>query len=178
MFPPSFRGPTGTVAVYFESAAVIAVLVLLGQVLELRARERTGGAIRALLDLAPKTARRVGADGRDEDVPLDAVQVGDLLRVRPGEKIPVDGVVTEGRSAVDESMLTGEPIPVEKAAGDTVTGGTLNGSGSFVFRGIIIRRRLRLVAGSTPSTPRSWELMSSTRIRRSSGSSLDSSSPA
>ena len=134
LFPPSFRSPTGTVAVYFESAAVIAVLVLLGQVLELRARERTGGAIRALLDLAPKTARRVGADGRDEDVPLDALETGDLLRVRPGEKIPVDGRVTEGGSAVDESMLTGEPIPVEKAVGDTVTGGTLNGSGSFVFR--------------------------------------------
>ncbi len=134
LFPPAFRGPNGTVAVYFESAAVIAVLVLLGQVLELRARERTGGAIRALLDLAPKTARRVGAGGRDEDVPLDALQAGDLLRVRPGEKVPVDGTVTEGGSAVDESMLTGEPIPVEKTVGDTVTGGTLNGAGSFVFR--------------------------------------------
>ncbi len=134
LFPPAFRAPDGTVAVYFESAAVITVLVLLGQVLELRARERTGGAIRALLDLAPTTARRIGADGRDEDVPLDVLRVGDLLRVRPGEKIPVDGTVTEGQGAVDESMLTGEPIPVEKTAGDTVTGGTLNGSGSLVLR--------------------------------------------
>ena len=134
LFPPAFRSPDGTVAVYFESAAVIVVLVLLGQVLELRARERTGGAIRALLDLAPKTARRIGADGRDEDVPLDALQVGDSVRVRPGEKIPVDGVLTEGGSWVDESMLTGEPMPVEKSAGDAVTGGSLNGNGSFVFR--------------------------------------------
>ncbi len=134
LFPPAFRMANGTVAVYFESAAVITVLVLLGQVLELRARERTGGAIRALLDLAPKTARRVGADGHDEDVPLDDVRLGDLLRVRPGEKIPVDGTVTDGRSAVDESMLTGEPIPTEKSVGDFVTGGTLNGTGSFVFR--------------------------------------------
>ncbi len=134
LFPLAFRGHDGSVAVYFESAAVITVLVLLGQVLELRARERTGSAIRALLDLAPKTARRITADGSDEDVPLEAVQVGDLLRVRPGEKIPVDGTVAEGAGAVDESMLTGEPIPVEKTAGATVTGGTLNGPGSFVFR--------------------------------------------
>ena len=134
LFPPAFRAPDGTVAVYFESAAVITVLVLLGQVLELRARERTGGAIRALLDLAPKTARRIGADGRDDDVPLDVLRVGDLLRVRPGEKIPVDGVVTDGQGAVDESMLTGEPIPVEKTVGSTVTGGTLNGSGSLILR--------------------------------------------
>ncbi len=133
VFPAAFRSAEGTVDIYFEAAAVIVVLVLLGQVLELRARERTGGAIRALLDLAPKTARRVGADGKDEDVPLEAVQIGDLLRVRPGEKVPVDGTVTEGNSAVDESMLTGEPIPVEKSAGDTVTGGTVNGTGSFVF---------------------------------------------
>ena len=134
LFPLAFRNHDGSVAVYFESAAVITALVLLGQVLELRARERTGGAIRALLGLAPKTARRIGADGRDEDVPLDTLRVGDSLRVRPGETIPVDGTITEGRSAVDESMLTGEPIPVEKAAGDTVTGGTLNGAGSLVFR--------------------------------------------
>ncbi len=134
VFPLAFRQHDGSVAVYFESAAVITVLVLLGQVLELRARERTGSAIRALLGLAPKTARRIGADGQDEDVPLDALRAGDLLRVRPGEKVPVDGVVTEGGGAVDESMLTGEPIPVEKAVGDEVTGGTLNGAGSFVFR--------------------------------------------
>ena len=137
LFPAAFRMADGRVALYFESAAVITVLVLLGQVLELRARERTGGAIRALLDLAPKTARRVGdpaTGGNDEDVPLDDVRMGDLLRVRPGEKIPVDGTVTDGRSAVDESMLTGEPIPAEKTVGDLVTGGTLNGAGSFVFR--------------------------------------------
>ena len=134
LFPLNFRNHEGSVAIYFESAAVIITLVLLGQVLELRARERTGGAIRALLGLAPKTARRIGADGRDEDVPLDTLRVGDSLRVRPGETIPVDGTITEGRSAIDESMLTGEPIPVEKAAGDTVTGGTLNGAGSLVFR--------------------------------------------
>src|SRR5207249_5131654 len=108
--------------------------VLLGQVLELRARRRTGGAIRALLGLAPKTARRLGPDGREEDVPLADVHVGDRLRVRPGEKVPVDGVVVEGRSAVDESMLTGEPIPAEKTAGARVTGGTLNTTGSFVMR--------------------------------------------
>jgi Cu+-exporting ATPase len=122
------------VPVYFEAAAVITVLTLLGQVLELRARRRTGDAIRALLGLAPKTARRVGADGSETDVPVDAVVIGDLLRVRPGEQVPVDGVLEEGRSAVDESMLTGEPIPVEKTPGARVTGGTLNGSGSFVLR--------------------------------------------
>jgi Cu+-exporting ATPase len=134
LFPDAFRGPDGTVGVYFEAAAVIIVLVLLGQVLELRARERTGGAIRALLDLAPKMARRVRDDGREEDVALDQVQRGDLLRVRPGEKVPVDGTVEDGRSSVDESMLTGEAVPVEKVAGESVTGGTLNGSGSFVMR--------------------------------------------
>ena len=121
----------GVVPVYFEVAAVIVALVLLGQVLELRARERTGGAIRALLDLAPKTALRVAASGDAEEVPLDTVQKGDLLRVRPGDKVPIDGIVSRGRSAVDESMLTGEPVPVEKTAGDRVTGGTLNTSGSF-----------------------------------------------
>ena len=120
--------------VYFEAAAVIIALVLLGQVLEIRARERTSGAIKALLGLAPKTARRVREDGSDEEVPLEQVQVGDRLRVRPGEKIPVDGEVLEGRSTVDESMLTGEPVPVEKGPGDKATGGTLNQSGSFVFR--------------------------------------------
>ncbi len=118
VFPAAFRGTDGAVAVYFEAAAVITVLVLLGQVLELRAREQTGGAIRALLDLAPKTARRIRADGSDEDVALDAVAVGDRLRVRPGEKVPVDGEIVEGRSAVDESMVTGESMPVAKAVGD------------------------------------------------------------
>jgi len=134
IFPASFRGPDGQVAVYFEAAAVIVTLVLLGQVLELRARSRTGAAIRALLGLAPKTARRLNDDGSEEDIPLDAVRVGDRLRVRPGEKVPVDGMVLEGRSAVDESMITGEPIPVAKRAGDTVTGATVNGTGSLVMR--------------------------------------------
>ena len=127
-------GHEGQVDVYFEAAAVIVALVLLGQVLELRARERTSGAIKALLGLAPKTARRVRADGADEEVPLEAVQVGDRLRVRPGDKIPVDGEVIEGRSTVDESMLTGEPVPVEKTPGDRVSAGTVNQSGSFIFR--------------------------------------------
>jgi len=134
VFPDGFRGMDGTVAVYFEPAAVITVLVLLGQVLELRARERTGGAIRALLDLAPKLARRVRDDGSDEEIPLEHVHVGDRLRVRPGDKVPVDGTVEEGRSSVDESMITGEPIPVEKGSGDTVIGGTINGTGGFVLR--------------------------------------------
>jgi Cu+-exporting ATPase len=134
IFPDAFRGPEGQVDVYFEAAAVIVALVLLGQVLEIRARERTSGAIKALLGLAPKTGRRVRNDGGDEEVPLDDVQVGDRLRVRPGDKIPVDGEVLEGRSTVDESMLTGEPLPVEKGPGDKVTAGTLNQSGSFVMR--------------------------------------------
>ncbi|HEY4345688.1 MAG TPA: heavy metal translocating P-type ATPase [Parvibaculum sp.] len=134
IFPEDFRGSDGSVAVYFEAAAVITVLVLLGQVLELRARERTSGAIRALLDLAPKTARRIGADGREEDVALDTVVVGDTLRVRPGEKVPVDGVLTEGRSALDESMLTGEAMPVTKEPGDKVVAATLNRSGGFTMR--------------------------------------------
>lgn len=132
-FPPAFRGVGGTVAVYFEAAAVITVLVLLGQVLELRARENTSGAIRALLDLAPKTARRIGADGKEEEVSLDAVQVGDLLRVRPGEKVPVDGLVREGRSAVDESMVTGESMPVTKETSARVIGATMNQSGALVI---------------------------------------------
>ncbi len=134
IFPASFRGPDGQVAVYFEAAAVIVTLVLLGQVLELRARSQTGAAIRALLGLAPKTARRINEDGSEEDVSLDAVQTGDRLRVRPGEKLPVDGVVLEGQSAVDESMITGEPIPVTKREGDAVTGATVNGTGSLVIR--------------------------------------------
>jgi Cu+-exporting ATPase len=134
VFPPAFHGPDGSVAVYFEAAAVITVLVQLGQVLELKAREQTSGAIRALLDLAPKTARRVKDDGSDEEVALDAIAVGDRLRVRPGEKIPVDGEVMEGRSAVDESMVTGESMPVTKEVGAKVIAGTLNATGSFVMR--------------------------------------------
>jgi Cu+-exporting ATPase len=134
IFPAAFQGMDGTVAVYFEAAAVITVLVLLGQVLELRARERTSGAIKALLNLAPRTARRIRADGSDEEVPLDIVMVGDRLRVRPGEKVPVDAMVEDGRSAVDESMVTGESMPVTKAAGDPVIGGTLNQSGALVVR--------------------------------------------
>nr|WP_283804888.1 heavy metal translocating P-type ATPase [Tardiphaga robiniae] len=133
LFPDAFRDYHGAVAVYFEAAAVITVLVLLGQVLELRARNQTSGAIRALLGLAPKTARRIGKDG-DEDVALDVIAIGDLLRVRPGEKIPVDGVVTEGRSSVDESMVTGESMPVSKAEGARVIGGTVNQSGGLVLR--------------------------------------------
>jgi Cu+-exporting ATPase len=132
VFPDAFRIHDGAVPVYFEAAAVITVLVLLGQVLELRAREQTGGAIRALLDLAPKTARRITFNG-DEDVSLEAIHVGDLLRVRPGDKIPLDGVVTEGRSAVDESMLTGESMPVMKETGNRLIGGTINQTGSFVM---------------------------------------------
>jgi P-type Cu+ transporter len=132
IFPAAFRGHDGSVAVYFEAAAVITVLVLLGQVLELRARESTSGAIRALLDLAPKTARRIQPDGSEEEIPLDSVEVGDRLRTRPGEKVPVDGVVVEGRSAVDESMVTGESMPVTKSLGDHVIGGTMNQSGGLV----------------------------------------------
>ncbi|RVD26665.1 MULTISPECIES: heavy metal translocating P-type ATPase [unclassified Mesorhizobium] len=134
IFPHQFRGHGGAVPVYFEAAAVIVALVFLGQVLELRARERTGSAIRALLDLAPKTARLIGADGSESDVPLDTVKAGDRLRIRPGDAVPVDGVVLEGRSAIDESMITGEPLPVEKTGGDVLTGGTLNKNGSLVMR--------------------------------------------
>jgi len=133
IFPAAFRTNDGAVAVYFEAAAVITVLVLLGQVLELRARETTSGAIRALLDLAPKTARRIRSDGGEEEVQLDQVQVGDRLRVRPGEKVPVDGVVREGRSAVDESMVTGESMPVTKETGANVIGGTMNQSGALAI---------------------------------------------
>jgi Cu+-exporting ATPase len=134
LFPPSFRTPSGAVAVYFEAAAVITTLVLLGQVLELQARSQTSSAIKALLGLAPKTARVLRNDGSEEDVPLEHLQPGDRLRVRPGERIPVDGVVLEGSSSVDESMITGEPIPVEKTAGSRVTGGTVNGAGGLVMR--------------------------------------------
>jgi Cu+-exporting ATPase len=133
VFPTAFRGPEGAVAVYFEAAAVITVLVLLGQVLELRARESTSGAIRALLDLAPKIARRIRSDGAEEEVQLDGVHVGDRLRVRPGEKVPVDGRVVEGRSAVDESMVTGESMPVTKGVNAKVIGGTMNQSGALVI---------------------------------------------
>lgn len=134
LFPAAFRGMDGAVAIYFEAAAVITVLVLLGQVLELRAREKTSGAIKALLDLAPKTAVRVKADGTDETVQIDAIQVGELLRVRPGEKVPVDGELAEGKGTVDESMVTGEPMPVAKVPGSKVTAGTLNQTGGFVMR--------------------------------------------
>src|SRR2546422_6418656 len=134
IFPPTFRGPDGEVAVYFEAAAAITTLVLLGQVLELKARSRTSGAIKALLGLAPKTARVVLDDGSERDIPLDRVAPGDRLRVRPGEKVPVDGIGLEGSSSVDESMVTGEPIPVEKGPGARVTGGTINGAGAWVMR--------------------------------------------
>jgi len=134
IFPASFRNPSGQVAVYFEAAAVITTLVLLGQVLELRARSRTSSAIRSLLQLAPNTARLIHPDGSEEDVALETVRPGDLLRVRPGEKIPVDGVVVEGQSSVDESMITGEALPVEKESESRITGGTVNGTGTFVMK--------------------------------------------
>ena len=134
LFPPAARGMGGVVAVYFEAASVITVLVLLGQVLELRARESTGGAIRALLNLAPKTARRLTATGDDEEIPIDQIAVGDRLRVRPGDGVPVDGTVADGHSAVDESMVTGESMPTEKRTGDRLIGGTVNGTGSLVMR--------------------------------------------
>ncbi|MEH2564635.1 heavy metal translocating P-type ATPase [Bradyrhizobium sp. AZCC 2289] len=134
IFPATFRGHGGAVAVYFEAAAVITVLVLLGQVLELRAREATSGAIKALLELAPKTARRIGDDGADHEVEIDSLQVGNRLRVRPGEKVPVDGVILEGRSALDESLVTGESMPVTRETGGKVIAGTLNQSGGFVMR--------------------------------------------
>jgi Cu+-exporting ATPase len=134
LFPASFRGHGGEVALYFEAAAVITTLVLLGQVLELRARSQTSSAIKMLLNLAPKTARVIRGDGSEEDIPLEQVQVGDKLRVRPGEKVPVDGIVIEGKTSIDESMVTGEPIPVEKTPGSKVTGGTVNATGSLVMR--------------------------------------------
>ncbi|OAB55206.1 ATPase P [Leptolyngbya valderiana BDU 20041] len=133
LFPPSFRGASGQVGVYFEAAAMIVTLVLLGQVMELRARSSTNRAIKSLLELAPTTARRIDEDGNESDVPLDEVEVGDRLRVRPGEKLPVDGTVIEGRSSVDESMLTGESMPVAKGSGDEVIGATVNGSGSLII---------------------------------------------
>ncbi len=157
LFPDSFRGPSGEVGVYFESAAVIVTLVIFGQVLELRARGRTGAALRSLLALAPPVARRIGANGAEEDIPLEAVHPGDLLRVRPGEKVPVDGVVAEGRSSIDESMVTGEPIPVEKTPGNRLVGGTVNGTGSLVMRAervgsdTLLARIVRLVAGAQRS---------------------------
>jgi P-type Cu+ transporter len=132
LFPAEFRMEAGSVPLYYEAAAVIITLVLLGQVLELRARSQTGNAVRALLGLVPKTARRIGSDGQETDVAIGAIQVGDRLRVRPGEKIPADGVILEGKSTVDESMITGEPLPIEKGAGDPVTGATVNGTGSFI----------------------------------------------
>lgn len=152
LFPPAFRAADGTVAVYFEAAAVITVLVLLGQVLELRARERTSGAIKALLNLAPKTARRMLPGGEDEEVPLEEIKVGDRLRVRPGEKVPVDGAVEDGRSALDEAMVTGEAMPVAKAKGDAVIGGTLNQTGALVItatkvgRDTMLARIVQMVA--------------------------------
>ncbi|WP_342643112.1 heavy metal translocating P-type ATPase [Rhodoligotrophos ferricapiens] len=157
IFPQGFRDHHGNVAVYFEAAAVITLLVLLGQILELKARERTSGAIRALLDLAPPVARRVRPDGGDEEVPVAELKVGDRIRVRPGDKIAVDGVVLEGASSVNESMLTGEAMPVEKAAGDPVTGGTLNGSGSFIMEAkrigadTVLARIVQLVADAQRS---------------------------
>ena len=157
LFPETLRTADGTVAVYFEAAAVITVLVLLGQVLELRAREQTGGAIRALLDLAPKTARRIREDGTDEDVGLDAVSVGDRLRVRPGEQVPVDGVLLEGRSSVDESMITGESMPVTKQVGSKLIGGTMNQTGGFVMeaakvgRDTMLSQIVRMVADAQRS---------------------------
>ena len=144
IFPDAFRQADGAVAVYFEASAVITVLVLLGQVLELRAREQTSGAIRALLDLTPKTARRIASGGAEEDVPLDEVAAGDSLRVRPGEKVPVDGVITDGRSSLDESMVTGESMPVTKGVGDHVIAGTLNQSGAFVMRAEKVSRETML----------------------------------
>ena len=157
IFPAAFRGMDGSVAVYFEAAAVITVLVLLGQVLELRAREQTSGAIRALLDLAPKTARRIKTDGSEEEVTLDLIGIGDRLRVRPGEKVPVDGSVIEGRSAIDESMVTGESMPLTKEVGDRVIGGTINRSGGLVIeaekigRDTMLARIVQMVADAQRS---------------------------
>ena len=156
MFPRSFV-KHGRVGVYFEAAAVITTLVLLGQVLELRARSRTGAAIKMLLGLAPKVARRVLEDGSERDVPLEQVQPGQVLRVRPGEKIPVDGTVLEGTSAVDESMVTGEPIPVEKTTGGHLIGATVNGTGSLLLRAekvgsdTLLAQIVRMVAGAQRS---------------------------
>ena len=156
IFPPTFRGANGVVAVYFEAAAVIVALVLLGQVLELGARSETNAAIRALLHLAPKSARRI-REGKEEDVPLDSVVVGDELRVRPGEKVPIDGVVVDGSSSVDESMVTGESLPVEKHTGDKLIGATVNGTGSLTMRaervgsGTLLAQIVRMVADAQRS---------------------------
>ena len=155
LFPQAFRDADGAVAVYYEAAAVITVLVLLGQVMELRAREQTSGAIRALLNLAPKTARRIGADGVEEDVPVEAIAIGERLRVRPGETVPVDGVVEQGRSSIDESMVTGESMPVTRVVGEAVVGGTLNQTGALVIRAEKVGRDR-------------WSRMPSARVRRSS----------
>ena len=138
LFPRALLGADGLMPVYFEPAAIIVVLVLVGQVLELRARDATGGAIKALLGLAPRTAMRVGADGRDSEVAIDQIAVGDRLRVRPGEKVPVDGVVDEGSGSVDKSTITGEPMPVAKEAGAKVIGGTVNTSGAFVMKAELV----------------------------------------
>ena len=152
LFPAALRDVNGHVAVYFEAAAVIVTLVLLGQVLELRARSQTGAAIKALLGLTPKTARRVSMSGEEEDVPIEAIQPGDRLRVRPGEKVPVDGRAIEGHSSVDESMVTGEPVPVEKQANDKLVGGTVNGTGTLVMQaekvgaGTLLSRIVQMVA--------------------------------
>jgi P-type Cu+ transporter len=171
IFPNAFR-QHGAVAVYFEAACVITVLVLLGQVLELRAREKTGDAIRALLDLAPKTARRMRANGSEEEVPLDAVQVGNRLRVRPGEKEPVDGIVLEGRSAVDESMVTGESMPVTKEVRTLVVGGTIKHSGALVIEACKVGRDTCSPASFSSSPMRSAAALrySASQIRFRAGS--------
>jgi P-type Cu+ transporter len=159
IFPPSFHEANGTVGVYFEAAATVTALVLLGQVLELRARSRTGSAIRSLLGLAPKSARRLRDDQTEEDVPLERVKVGDRLRVRPGERVPVDGIVLEGTSTVDESMITGEAMPAEKAAGARCTGGTVNGTGGLMMRAervgsdTLLAQIVKLVADAQRSQP-------------------------
>jgi Cu+-exporting ATPase len=162
LFPDGLRQEGGTIPVYYEAAAIITVLVLLGQVLELRAREQTGGAIRALLNLAPKTARRLRENDEDQEISLDLVQIGDRLRVRPGDSVPVDGVVLDGKSAVDESMVTGEAMPVEKEPGANLVAGTINGTGSIVMQAerVVPIRCYR-------ASPR-WLPTPSARARRSS----------
>jgi len=164
LFPAAFHAADGSVAVYFEAAAVITVLVLLGQVLELRAREATSGAIRALLDLTPKTARRLRDDGSDEEVSIDAIAVGDRLRVRPGEKIPVDGAVLEGRSTIDESMVTGESMPVTKSVGDNVAAGTITSPAPSSC----VPPKWAAIPSSRASSR--WWRKRNARARRSSGS--------